>query len=589
MRHDLHFGHSHRLFAVVALALVLPLGCSRAERTADGGATPGVAAASSGTAALARDAAGVPPVGAATTLLRGLAQKGRVAAERLAADCDDRSAYLDLRRAALASLSAWRRSNGMAAEATFGPEVALQEAGGSLGALDRAMTSRDCRAAGEAVWNIGSAFHMADDVLGRREIHPAVFAQALSDAAYRLGEATLEATAYVPEGDDAALADVHGLLDFLERGIRAADLDVGSLLAPLLRLRQARTLSEVTGRAALVQATGVLGASIRSAALTRGVVIWRMIRPLVDTPEVSALTLPRPAATSDAAQASLGKELFFDRRLSRGQVRSCATCHIPERAFTDGRVAPTSLDPTTPLRRNTPSLLYAPLEALLLWDGSVRTADRQAMRVIHTRGEMGLTDQEMTGVVSSVPAYETGFRGAFQEEATPLDIGLALSAYEASAFVPGHAPIDRFARGDATALSPSASAGLDVFAGKGRCARCHVPPVFAGSRPPDFTAPIFAVLGVPSAPGARAVDTDRGRDGAFKVPSVRNVARTAPYFHHGRYPTLEQVVDFYDRGGGRGLGLEVPNQDPEIRALHLSAEEKRVLLVFMREGLEDAK
>jgi cytochrome c peroxidase len=171
---------------------------------------------------------------------------------------------------------------------------------------------------------------------------------------------------------------------------------------------------------------------------------------------------------------------------------------------------------------------------------------------------------------------------------TPQDIGRALAAFEASALVRGSAPIDRFARGDDAALSTDARAGLDVFVGKGRCARCHVPPVFGGSRPPDFTAPVFAILGVPAFPGAPTVDADMGRgDGAFRTPTVRNIDRTAPYFHNGRYATLDQVVDFYDRGGGRGLGLSVPNEDPEIRPLTLSPEDKRVLLVFMRDALAD--
>ena len=169
------------------------------------------------------------------------------------------------------------------------------------------------------------------------------------------------------------------------------------------------------------------------------------------------------------------------------------------------------------------------------------------------------------------------------------DVGLALSAFESSVLVPGDAPVDCFAVGDDAALSPDARAGLDVFAGKGRCARCHIPPVFGGSRPPDFTAPVFAVLGVPEGPGATSVDTDRGRDGAFRTPTVRNVSRTAPYFHNGRYATLDQVIDFYDRGGGRGFGLLVPNQDPEVRPLHLSPEDKRVLRVFLSEALEDAR
>jgi cytochrome c peroxidase len=124
-----------------------------------------------------------------------------------------------------------------------------------------------------------------------------------------------------------------------------------------------------------------------------------------------------------------------------------------------------------------------------------------------------------------------------------------------------------------------------------------VPPLFGGSRPHDFSVPVFAVLGVPDAPGGHAIDPDRGRalvtrrpidEHAFKTPTVRDVARTAPYFHHGRYARLEDIVDFYDKGGGRGLGLDVPNQDPEVRPLALTAGEKRVLLVFLREALLDA-
>jgi cytochrome c peroxidase len=247
-----------------------------------------------------------------------------------------------------------------------------------------------------------------------------------------------------------------------------------------------------------------------------------------------------------------------------------------------------SLDPTTPLRRNTPSLLYAPIEALLTWDGRVRTADRQALMVIHTRAEMGSTDAEIVRVLALDRQYEGAFNRAFKDGLTPKNIGTALAAFESATLVPGDAPIDRFARGDESALSREARAGLDVFAGKGRCARCHVPPLFGGSRPPDFTAPVFAVLGVPSAPGARSVDADRGSgDGAFRTPTVRNVSRTAPYFHHGRYATLDQVIDFYSLGGGRGVGLNVPNQDPEIRPLSLSSEDKHLLRAFMVEALDD--
>jgi cytochrome c peroxidase len=561
MRDGLQRLDPHHLLAV-SVGLAIAVGCSRSTR-------------STRSTVSAPDATPIEESGAApsavTQVVQGFAREGGAAAQQLAGRCDDRGAYLAVRRNAAASLSVWRRWVGIPAEAAFGPEVPIQEAGGSIGALDRALSARDCNAALEASGNVGAAFRVSEAAIERMDIPPADFGQALSDASYRLGQAILEATVYVPEGDDAALADVLGFLDLIEGGARALGLDVTSETAPLERLRTVQTLADATDRAALVRATGALGGAIRRDLGAIGIATTLMYRPLRDAADIGALTLPRPALPVDPAKVALGRRLFFDRRLSPRSARACATCHVPARAYSDGLVAPASLDPTAALRRNTPSLLYAPLEALLTWDGRVRTADRQALMVL-----------------AADAAYAGGFRGAFEDGVTAQNIGRALASFEASDLVPGDAPIDRFARGGEGALSTDARAGLDVFAGKGRCARCHVPPVFSGSRPPDFTAPVFAVLGVPSTPDATTVDADPGRGGGdFRVPTVRNAGRTAPYFHHGRYATLEQVVDFYDRGGGKGLGLDVPNQDPEIRPLRLTAEDRRVLLVFLRDALTD--
>jgi cytochrome c peroxidase len=527
----------------------------------------------------------------AVTVLRGFAAEGLTAVQALEASCGDRKAYLGVRRSLLASMEAWRQGISMSAEVAFGPPIAFDEAGGALGALDRAVEAHDCVGVGKHAQQIDQAIRLADLELGRRGIRSRAIAQALSDSAYDLGQALLESTSYVPEGDDAALADVLGLLAGIEAGSRALGIDVGDALAPLQRVKSATTLEEVHDRATLVRATGVLGGRLR-----HGARAYPRFPTLTPTDEVSAFTLPRPAAPPDPARAALGEKLFFDTRLSRGRARSCSFCHVPSKSYQDGLVAPASLDPAAALHRNTPTLLYAPLAALLTWDGRVRTADRQALSVIHTRAEMGLGDAEIVRAIAADPATATAFREAFGHEATAQDAGLALSAFESRVMVPGTAPIDRFAH-DGSGLSDDARAGLDVFAGKGRCARCHVPPVFGGSRPPDFTVPIFSVVGVPAAKDAHALDADPGRgaithdardDHAFKVPSLRDVGRTAPYFHHGRFATLEDVVDLYDRGGGRGLGLDVKNQDPEIRPLHLTAEEKRVLLLFLRDGLQDA-
>jgi cytochrome c peroxidase len=542
-------------------------------------------------------------------LLAGIALDGAAAADALASDGDggtlDRARYLAARRCATAMLSYWRRHLPIAGETAFGPEVATDEAGGAVGALDRAMQSGNVTGAARAAERLAAAFHVTSMALATREVSRGAVGQAASDAVYRAGEAALEATPWVPEGDDAALADVLGFVDMAIGGSQALGLDVGTALAPLEAARSLKMLVDLRDRAAFVRATGTAGSAIRRAlrALPGERLAPELLyRPLDAANDIAALTLPKPAWPVTSATAALGERLFTDHRLSRGGVRACTSCHDPARAYDDGRATPASLVPGTPLLRNTPTLLYAPLEARLMWDGRVRTADRQALRVLHAAAEMGATDNAMVRAVSADAAYAIGFRSAFEADGgaagpdagdmaswvTPANIGRALAAYEASAFVPGRAPIDRFARGDTGALTADERAGLDVFAGKGRCARCHVPPVFGGSRPPDFTAPIFAVLGVPSSPASGVLDADLGRgDGAFRVPTVRNIARTAPYFHNGGFATLEEVVDFYDRGGGRALGFPVENQDPEVRPLTLSPEDKRVLLVFLRSALSD--
>jgi cytochrome c peroxidase len=287
--------------------------------------------------------------------------------------------------------------------------------------------------------------------------------------------------------------------------------------------------------------------------------------------------------------------LFTDRRLSRGDVRSCATCHDPKQWFTDGIVAQGSLDPTVPAPRHTPTLLYTAIHAAQLWDGRLLTAESQALAVIHNPAEMGLAPGELAEKLKNVPEY----RAALADPNGVISMARvadALAAFEVEALVLADAPIDELARGNEEALSKDQRSGLDVFAGKGRCARCHVPPLFGGSRPRDFAVPVFAVLGVPTSPDGKALDSDRGRgastrraadEHAFKTPTIRNIAKTAPYFHHGHYTRLADVVDFYDKGGGKGLGLDVPNQDPDVVPLELTKEETRVLLVFLREATLD--
>lgn len=526
--------------------------------------------------------------------------------------------YLAFRRAIAAGAPSWRRREMLAGEVIFGPLKSVDEAGGALARLDGALTRGDSPAAREALDTLAAPLRLFVETSKTLSFTPLILAQLLSSAAYDVGLLALEATPAVPDGLSAVLADALGTLDFIDRGadflaktapgkttdtLAAVTAQSGDLRKRLDKAVQSRVFED---RAGFVLLTGKLGISLRGLAKSVGLDPRPPYRPRISTApsdadeNVSALTIPaRNFADDDPktmAHVDLGRALFFDKRLSTGGVRACATCHAPEKGLADGTERPRSLDPSVTLR-HTPSLLYGSLQAAYLWDGRVLTAERQALGVIHAKAEMGLSDEDIVRVVERADDLRPLVAALAVPQITPELVARALAAFQAHQFVPADAQVDRFARGEESALSRAARAGLDVFAGRGRCARCHVPPFFGGSRPRDFTVPIFAVLGVPTNPEASKLDADLGRGAvthrdadahAFKTPTVRNIARTAPYFHHGAFRTLEQVVDFYDRGGGRGLGLSVPNQDPDVRKLGLSADEKAALLEFLRVALLDA-
>lgn len=488
--------------------------------------------------------------------------------------CIARPDYLALRRALAEVVPLIRFSVSPYAELIAGPRVVIGEAAGVLSELD---VATDCGKQREALFQIDQALTLIDSEVSRHAPDRRAVLRGLADAAYALGAVALESTPGTPSEPDAVRADLDGLRASLTHGLAALDARV--------------TVPSVDGpRLALALASGKLGEEVRALAQ-----LPPPYPPLFPGP-VSALTLPKPLVPTSPARVALGASLFADKRLSRGRARACTTCHDPSRAFADGRVTPQSLEPGTPLLRNTPSLLYAPVAAVLQWDGRIRTADAQALNVIHARAEMGLSSDELLGVIRGDAAWTKMFEAAFTDGVTEANVGHALAAYESDKLVPGRAPIDLLARGDASRWTADMAAGLEVFVTRGRCARCHVPPTFGGARPPDFTAPVYGVLGVPTRPGSKVLDRDLGRGAhtkqpldarAFRTPTVRNVAATAPYFHHGAYPTLEDVLELYDKGGGKALGLDVHNQDPDVRPLSLTAEERRVLLVFLREGLRE--
>jgi cytochrome c peroxidase len=483
--------------------------------------------------------------------LVALARRHAEDAAAKAVGCKVDEGYLSMRRAIAAGKILWRSTEPRGAEVLLGPLRSTTEAGGALGGLDVALEKGDCAAAAERLVQVRASLRfigLSTTAPSSREA-----ARALSESAYELGAVLVASSAETSATEEGVMADAAGLLDGIEEIAQA----LAGRKPDVTALRAVKRTD--LARAAVL--TGRLGHELRSMAPSPP-----PYAPRVATDLIHVLTVPGPKVPIDPELAALGAKLFTDTRLS-ANGRSCASCHVPSRAFTDTK---------SKVSRDAPSLLYAAPQAAFLWDGRLATASSQALFVIHSKDEMGITSEEIEKRVG-IPADK---------------VGRALAAYEET-LVPANAPIDRFARGDEAALSPRSLAGFDVFV-RARCSRCHVPPLFGGSRPTDFATPIYAVLGVPRAPDAKVLDDDRGRfhvtrdardDRAFKTPHLRNVAKTAPYFHHGAFPTLDGVIAFYASGGGRALGLEV---DPDVRKLDLGDAERQDLLELLRVGLADA-
>lgn len=325
------------------------------------------------------------------------------------------------------------------------------------------------------------------------------------------------------------------------------------------------------------------------------------VQPL--PPGLSLVRIPEEAFADPADNVTtperieLGRLLFFDPILSENRKIACSSCHHPDKAMSDGLPVGRALaDPRGgDLTRSSPSLFDVRYQFAQFWDGRVSTLEDQALLPIENAQEMGSTIASALARVSSVADYQSRFAAAYGE-LTAASMARAIAAFGRSV-IANDAPIDRYLRGDTAAMSPDAAAGFEVFFGKAHCSFCHYVPLFNGVEGPEFSATEFRVTGIPER-GLMQLTKDIGREEvtrdpqhrhAFKTPTLRNVAQTAPYMHNGAFSTLEQVVDFYDQGAGTGQVYSVENIDSRLRtgALHLTAQEKRQLVVFLTEGLTD--
>ncbi len=311
------------------------------------------------------------------------------------------------------------------------------------------------------------------------------------------------------------------------------------------------------------------------------------------------------------AKIRLGKILFSEKSLSGKGIKSCASCHDPGRMFTDGQVTPLAFDGHHHLERNAPSLLYSGFQYSQFWDGRVKSLEQQVRTVLCDPSEMNadtmalirwwkaqcdLVPRSTQGSPAANPLTESIRQVA--ATADPSENSIALITTSLAAYVrslhPMNSAFDRYIRGDHQALNESERHGANLFMGKAQCATCHFIPLFNGLIPPDYTKTEFEVLGTTRSDHFQrtSLSSDPGRyklypfifyKHAFKTPTVRNAAVTAPYMHNGSIHTLEKLVEFYNKGGGAGLGLSIDDQTLSSRPLHLSKQESQDIILFIHD------
>jgi cytochrome c peroxidase len=275
-----------------------------------------------------------------------------------------------------------------------------------------------------------------------------------------------------------------------------------------------------------------------------------------------------------AEKAELGKLLYFDKRLSADNTISCATCHSPTHAYTDG--APVS----TGIRgqkggRSAPTVINRAYSLAQFWDGRAQTLEEQAKGPITNPIEMGMKNHDETiSKLRGIAGYRKLFATVFGTGQFTIDhVAMAIATFERTV-LSGNSPYDQYKAGNKKALTAEQIRGIDVYFNKAKCDQCH--------EGINFTSNAFHNIGVgmdkPNPDVGRFAVTKNSADwGAFKTPTLRDIARTAPYMHDGSQKTLEEVVDFYDKGGTKNKNL-----DEKIKPLNLSDADKKALVAFMK-------
>nr|WP_086425958.1 cytochrome c peroxidase [Nitrospira cf. moscoviensis SBR1015] len=298
----------------------------------------------------------------------------------------------------------------------------------------------------------------------------------------------------------------------------------------------------------------------------------------VTLPTIAGLEDPNTYVPADnpltKEKIELGRAIFFDKRMSKDNTIACASCHMAKKGFADGMPVSTGIKGLKG-GRSAPVSFNRVYSKAQFWDGRAATLEDQSIGPFANPIEHGFANHdEMVAKMKKMPGYRKLFQEVFGGEITIQDVGRAVASFQRTV-LSGNSAVDKYdIGGDQNALSDSAKRGLELFRGKARCTRCH-----SGF---NFTDEKFHNLGIGwddnKVDLGRYMETKNPEDiGAFKTPTLREIARTAPYMHDGRFKTLEEVVKFYNQGG-----VKNPHQDNTIIPLEMTDDEQQDLVAMLK-------
>ena len=286
------------------------------------------------------------------------------------------------------------------------------------------------------------------------------------------------------------------------------------------------------------------------------------------------LPIPWPADNPYSAdKVELGKVLYFDKRLSADNSVACASCHAPERGFTDNSPVSTGIRGQKG-GRSAPTTINRAYSLAQFWDGRAATLEEQAKGPIQNPIEMGETHVNVVAKLNAIAGYRALFEKSFGSPEVTIDnAAKAIATFERT-LLSGNSPYDRYKAGNKAALTAAQVRGMDVYFNTAKCDQCH--------EGVNLTANAYANLGIGTDKpepdeGRFAVTKDPADWGKFKTPTLRDISKTAPYMHDGSLKTLEEVVEHYDKGG-----IANKNLDEKIKKLNLTADQKKDLVEFLK-------